>query len=714
MGSDPCTLITSGTRSTLRRRAARRRSLIAKSREVSALLLRLAEETKLQNESVHAHLKPHLKRVYVGKNFPLLRKLLEMSIDRTPSLQSERGNILTIVTKLIQGFKQTGDLQPSGFWKRLPMMQILEKKREALRARPERTRQPPTGPHWASEELTENMWAQRDKRIAQGIWTEAPHDQVGRIGAAKAFPVCKNDKIRVYTTKEMEIRDSIRIHDELLQRAHNIDLFGVPTPLGPKGWGQEPDFECDDGSEYGFNPQMAVDDMEALYYQSGVQDPSLNAIWFPVPFSVSHPRHDDRPLPPPATEQSSSSRDPTPPLPMDLLARSRDDKFPRPQLAFGTTYSDQAFAAGLAGVAQPKAAKGKGKKPKAPVVDSKGRTRKWQLVLSDVALFGSLSSVYDCVTVSEALQLIVSKVLLLVGTIYIDDIRLFSRCMSSSSDRALLQLLFSLLGWTISPEKSKDQFANHQRLITTFLAKALDQWRTDTFYKLAKRVKERASLMGSIRGMQEAARRVAPTVVSRLDSLSPIIHGYTDAAIDDAREANIAIEWARAAGRPVDLTPFNVRIGGFLNLAPAEEMAFSCTLTTVPHWVVDVNIGVLEALAARVFVDFFKEHLNKKLLVLHVDNLGDVFSLCRNSSRSATIQRVCTAYHRVLEENSIGTYVTWVSTKRNIADVLTRASRTRVLRERFRHLKVQQLRDSVLNDPRVWGEDLSVPSTCLG
>eukprot|EP00392_Amoebophrya_sp_AT5.2_P015711 g15927.t1 len=657
-------------------------TLAAKSREVAALLLRLSEETKPQNESVRAHLKPHLKRVYAGKNFPLLRKLLEMSIDRTPSLQSERGNILTIVTKLIQGFKQTGDLQPSGFWKRLPMSQILEKKREALSARPERTRQPPTGPHWASEDLIENMWAQRDKRITQGIWHEAAHDAIGRIGAAKAFPVCKNGKTRVFkdgnpdwfqykqhiradTTKEMEIRDSIRIRDELLQRSHSVELFGTPQPLGPKGWGQEPDFDCDDGSEYGFNPQMAKDDMEALYYQSGVQDPSLNAIWFPVPFSVSHPRDDDRPLPPPATEQASSSRDPAPPLPMDLLARSRDDKFPRPQMAFGTTHSDQAFAAGLASAVQAKAkGKGKAKGPKAPV---------------------------------------------------------------------------------ISPEKSEDQFANNQRLITvlgisytwrdlntaevtvedrtaqeclkmgqTFLAKALDQWRADAFHKLVKRVKERASLMGSIRGMQDAARRVAPTVVSRLDSLSPIIHGYTDAAIDDAREANIAIEWARAAGRPVDLTPFNVRIGGFLNLAPADEMAFSCTLTTVPHWVRDVSIGVLEALAARVFVDFFKEHLKKKFLVLHVDNLGDVFSLCRNSSRSVTIQRVRTAYHRVLEENNIGTHVTWVSTKRNIADVLTRASRTKVLQERFGHLKVQQLQESVPNDPRVWGEDLSVPSTCLG
>jgi hypothetical protein len=228
-----------------------------------------------------------------------------------------------------------------------------------------------------------------------------------------------------------------------------------------------------------------------------------------------------------------------------------------------------------------------------------------------------------------------------------------------------------------------------------------------------KRVKERASLMGSIRGMQEAARRVAPIAVSRLASMNPIVHGYTDAAVDDAREANIAIEWARAAGRQVDLTPFNVRIGGFLNLAPACELAFSCTLKTVPDWVSDVNIGVLEALAARVFVDLYAKRLSNKFLILHVDNLGDVFSLCRNSSRNVTIQRVCTAYHRVIEENQIGTYVTWISTKRNIADVLTRESRTRVLAERFKGLEVQQLPDSVLNDPRVWGENLSVPSTCL-
>eukprot|EP00392_Amoebophrya_sp_AT5.2_P002923 g2928.t1 len=708
-------------------------TLNAKNREVAALLARLAKETEQQNKSVHAHLKPHLKRVYEGKNFPLMRKLLEMSLDRTPSLQPERGNVLSIVTKLIQGFKQTGDLQPSGFWKRLPLAQVLAKKKEALSARPERTRQPPTGPHWASEDLIENMWAQRDKRLAQGIWHEAPQSSVGRIGAAKAFPVVKNEKIRVYATKEMEIRDSIRIHDDLLKKATDVGLYSNPRPLGAGGWGRDPNFEHDDGSEYGFNPQMAKDDMEAFYYQSGVQEPALNAVWFPVPFSVSRPRIDDSPLPPPATEASSSYRDPPPPLPMDLLARSRDDKFPcPPRMPFGTAYSE--MRSGLGGAAQAKAkGKGKGPRPRDPVVDGQGRARRWQLVLSDVALFGSLSSVYDCVTVSESLQLIVAKILVLVATIYIDDIHLFSRCMSSKTDRALLQFLFVLLGWKISPEKSEDQFQNAQRLITvlgvsytwrdlnvtevtiedrtaqeclkwgqallvskhveqkeleryrglyrhclqlkrtqSFLAKALDQWRADAFFKLVKRVKERASLMGSVRGMQDAARRVAPIAVSRLTSLNPIVHGYTDAAGDDAQEANIAIQWARAAGRPVDLTPFSVRIGGFLNLAPTEERAFSCTLTTVPDWVSDVNIGVLEALAARVFVDHFAKYLSNKLLALHVDNLGDVFSLCRNSSRNVTIQRVCTAYHRVLEENQIGTCVTWISTKRNIADVLTR------------------------------------------
>eukprot|EP00392_Amoebophrya_sp_AT5.2_P009704 g9732.t1 len=619
-------------------------TLNAKSREVTALLARLAKETEEQNKSVHAHLKPHLKRVYEGKNFPLMRKLLEMSLDRTPSLQPERGN-------------------------------VLAKKREALSARPERTRQPPTGPHWASEDLIENMWAQRDKRLAQGIWHEAPHSSVGRIGAAKAFPVVKNEKIRVCidcrpqnqllhaaekmrllnaraalqilqrcqavkdgnpdcfqykqhvkadATKEMEIRDSIGIHDELLKKATDIDLYSNPRPLGAGGWGREPNFEHDDGSEYGFNPQMAKDDMEAFYYQSGVQEPALNAIWFPVPFSVSRPRIDDSPLPPPATEASSSSRDPPPPLPMDLLARSRDDKFPRPpKMPFGTAYSG--MHSGLAGAAQAKTkGGGKGPRPREPVVHEGGRTRRWQLVLSDVALFGSLSSVYDCVTVSESLQLIVAKILVVVATMYIDDIHLFSRCMSSATDRALLQFLFLLLGWKISPEKSEDQFQNAQRLITVLGVSYTWRDLNVTEVTIEDRTVQECLKWGQALGMQDAARRVTPIAVSRLTSLNPIVHGYTDAAVDDAQEANIAIQWARAAGRPVDLTPFNVRIGGFLNLAPAEERAFSCTLTTVPDWVSDVNIGVLEALAARVFVDHFAQYLSNKLLDQGNLHLGSI------------------------------------------------------------------------------------------
>eukprot|EP00392_Amoebophrya_sp_AT5.2_P015266 g15467.t1 len=394
--------------------------LLEKNRKNTKMLMRMAKKSEEESAAVMNSLRPHLRQVYEGKNFVLFGQLLGQVCDFVKSLRNNKSEVMSIITKLKEGFRNTGKIEPCGFWKRLPYSKIEEKKKLA-----------------ASTHL-----------------------------------------------------------------------------------------EHDDES-YVFNPYHSKDDLEQFYYQSGSFDPTENAAWMPVPYSVSHPSPSDEPLGPPDVNAAPAA------------AGSETKQLPAPQL-------------------RDPAAAPKQKQP------AQART---------------------------------------------------------------------------------------------------------------------------------------------------IIHCYTDAALENLEGLSAAI----VAGQR-DLSQFKMVIGGFVYISEHDQRAFRGTLTSLPPSIHKMNIGILESLAARIAVDLWSAVMSNHFVVLHVDNLGDVFALARNSARRDITQNIVAAFHNIQYEKSLQVYTAWICTERNVADVLTREVRPQVLRTSFPDAAVQELTLEQLHLPKIWNANsatTSGPSSCL-
>eukprot|EP00392_Amoebophrya_sp_AT5.2_P006551 g6563.t1 len=98
-----------------------------------------------------------------------------------------------------------------------------------------------------------------------------------------------------------------------------------------------------------------------------------------------------------------------------------------------------------------------------------------------------------------------------------------------------------------------------------------------------------------------------------------------------------------------------------------------------------------------------KEDLKGFLTILHIDNLSDVFVLTRNSSKEMNTQRMSSQFHRVAAEYDLDCFITWICTKRNAADPLTRAARSAVLARLFPELTPTVLQPGATSLFRFWG-----------
>eukprot|EP00392_Amoebophrya_sp_AT5.2_P018710 g19316.t1 len=684
-------------------------SLIDKNRRNARWLLKFAEKTKEANEAVMKSLKPHPQAVYQGKNFVLRVR-----------------------------FRNTGKIDPCGFWKRLPYDKIEAKKKLAASTQLEQFRKHPAHEHWAEEPLIETMWRQKEAMAAKGLWREAKPDEVGCLGASKAFPVVQGNPPKVRTCidyraqnntlvveekmrllnaraamhaiqkflsplrqnklppdvfqfrqtinadvmSEKLIREQISIHKEISAiSAENASSRNVHEQACETRELQERMSISDDES-FVFNPYHSKDDLEQFYYQSGSFDPKENAVWMPVPYSVSDPAPSDNPIGPPdvnATPASSSSS-----APPQATAQPRDPvPAPRPQQQ-----------------GQP-------------------RKRSWQLILSLVALFGSLSSVHECVAVSECLQAIIAR-FQIFGTVYIDDIHLMSRPTVAASDQEMIHLLLLLLGWRRSSAKHESMHNMIQKCLVvlgvsyTWISESeivicIDAKKIAELIALGTRLLLDAKIeMKSIERFRGLYRHCLQ--LSRSQART-IIHCYTDAALENLEGLNAAI----ASGQR-DLSQFKMFIGGFLYVADDDQRAFRGVLTSLPPGIHKMNIGILESLAARVAVDLWSAVMTNHFVVLHVDNLGDVFALARNSARCDITQNLVAAFHNIQYEKSLQVYTTWICTERNAADVLTREVRAQVLSASFPNAAVQELTLEQLHQGKIWNANsatTSGPSSCL-
>eukprot|EP00392_Amoebophrya_sp_AT5.2_P013195 g13308.t1 len=478
-----------------------------KNASITRLLLEMSEATKKANARTMKGIKPHLQQVYEGKNFEMLKLLLKVALDRWPSMQGVREQIESIVPKLLTGFRNSGSIQPCGFWKKLQHRQVRDRKLVAAAAveKLSRSTKSPSRDHWAEEDHIEVMWRQKESMVSKGLWREVGADM----------------DISSDVMGEKEIREQLQLRREI-SAASDAAVHAE---------------------------EVEVEPLESFIAAS------------------SGPDAEDK------VEDES----------YDGLKRGRDSQKAAPQV------------------------------------------RQWQLIMSLVALFGSLSSVHECVAVSETLQFIVAAVLRVTATIYIDDVHIMSRPSVSESDGALVNLMLLLLGWWRSDNKSEAMGRMLKRALVV-LGVAYE-WlsRTTTIIRIDPDKVQELLLLGvailqnkrielkqleRYRGLfrhclqlsrsQAAAAAIHPFKLSKFMREKQVIHAYTDAAIDDVMGCSAAIEQGVS-----DLSQFNMKLGGFIYINEFTQYAFAVHLTKLPKHVKKINIQVLEALAARVCIDLY-------------------------------------------------------------------------------------------------------------
>ena len=724
-----------------------KKQIIQNRKEVVQRVIALMEKTEAEEQALHQKLKPHLQNLYKGKRLVLFRELLRIAVESDPETAAKKDVIMAMCDKLVEGFSMDGELAPTGFWKKVSEKKLAEMRAEMEATNTERSRTAPDRAHWASEEDLQELWRQREAMLASGRWHEGDVSQIGRVGGAVAFPVHQGGKVRVCIdlrsqNTQVLVHEVIRllnarataqiigklmannyrqpqffqfksdiqadIEQEKVLRAYLEENDRVIAESA-KTASLDPEPDPDSETEFAFTPVSQKRDMRQFYYQCGVADPRSNAIWFQKP-------------------------------------------------TFGKRHSTTADELGISA-------------PKRRKIDKP----EWVLTFSDCSVFGARTSIHECCGVSECLMLILNKAINILCTLYIDDVHCLSRRDLAVFDGAVLDFVMSAMGFWFSEGKTERQDYFLQKVLVvlgmaytlktqvlltieveakklkqlleqgialiisieqkrciesdllsykglyrhctqldrtkSYLARALDFWIGENFVRNIVRTKERRQLLTSVQTMQRAATKVKPLSMSPSSVNAPIAHVYTDAAADDLPALNELLKKGVRKG----LDRFNLKVGGFLQLPSGVTKSFSMHIKELPGQVDSVSIGGLEAVAARLAVDKFKEDLKGHFTILHVDNMGDVYCLSRNASRSFLIQSVCSQFHKLLMDFDLQVYVTWICTSRNVADVLTRSKRTQLLLEHFPDCLHAELPHSLSLNLRMWGLSQSDedPSSCL-
>ncbi len=713
-------------------------------KQVVQRIIQIMEATKEEEQAVHEALKPHLKNLYNGKRLVLFRELLKLAVASDKETKAKEGLIMKMYDKLVEGFTMKGELDPTGFWKNVSEKDREKMEKDMLETDVHRSRSPPASAHWATQEQLQELWRQRTEMIASGRWHDADHGDIGEIGGAVAFPVEQGGKTRVCIdlrrqNTQLLVSEIIRLlnarataqiiakclsenfkqpqffqfksdikGDIAEERRLKALLEESERILSDSGQtaSSVPHPDPDQETTFSFLPISTKRDMRQFYYQCGVAVPSENAIWFQRPDGVA-----------------------STPIASMTMGDAKRRKVAKPH---------------------------------------------WDLTFSDCAAFGARTSIHECCGVSECLMLILNGACRLLCTLYIDDVHCLSREAVQIVDGALLDFVMSSMGFWFSDHKTETQSHFLQKILVvlgmaytlktrlsltievehkkmmqliergvvlllsikekrrkeeevlsykglyrhctqldrtkSYLAKALDFWVGVNFARSITKQKDRRQLTTSINTMQRAAKKVKPLLLSKENVNAPVAHLYTDAAAENLTELNKLL----AKGMRKGLSRFQLKVGGFLALPSGEKKSFSLQLHELPGQITQISIGVLEALAARIAVDFFKDDLKGHYVILHVDNMGDVYVLARNSSRSFLIQSVSTQYHKVLMDFSISCCVTWICTNRNTADVLTRSERSRLLLQHFPDCQHFDLPADLSLDLRLWGIDQKEedPSSC--
>lgn len=373
---------------------------------------------------------------------------------------------------------------------------------------------------------------------------------------------------------------------------------------------------------------------------------------------------------------------------------------------------------------------------------------KWRYFESSVMHFGNLHSVYVACRFSLLLENIIRKLLEIIASIYIDDSIIMERFELLKLAQEIVEELYEKLGWKMSTGKLESHllekeikilgivyerselkmlfYPPEQKVLLTsedidkycenvvkgifsfdelekltgslifllqvqFLKvagcemKTLGAWKPEeNFNRKIRKDSEIQILLEALQKIKKDLKSNKPAEVSLENMNMRQIHLYTDASTGDGKKE-----------KPM--------IGAVVRVDDTDHI-FSYT---VPDWLLNkirasagvskVHIGILEALAVWAALIIFEDLLENKWLVIHVDNVGDVYAFTSGGTKCPGTQGLVDAVIEWQKKRGRRAYFVYIRSAKNIADATTRTDRIGILGVTLNEMQTRSFQKKINN-----------------
>ena len=669
-------------------------SVIAANRSLAHMILNVHASTKFEDAKFRASMKPHIRKHYRSKNWTYFLRTMRMA-------HSPAGAVEAMRDRLQGGMKSIGALGSCGYWPQLVPDGDIDweaMSRDEERFANKKWKLPHK--HFTNDRERKVMADKAEDYRLKGIWRRVDRSLL-TFPPICCFPIWQNGKWRVCS--------DFRPHNRLILVRDRMRLLGARTTIALL--------------------ELALS--KSSFALSGFQSKRDVLADVEVERRVLEGDFEE------ALERSQLCREPGSVQPVDTGGwDGHDEAAARACPEGGEDFSFAAHAAGLDlegfylqfAVDRPE-------QNVQAIADERGERSgpdSYSFFESVATQFGSLSSVYEDCAVSEAVQHTVLVLFAIVIISYIDDLTILARRRALCSCMNLVELHLQLIGLAQSHKKTcshdtqrlivllgcaYEVSPDHKALtVSTPLAKIAEM--RAKFVALKQLVVSRRVVLKSVNSAVGLFRHVSvfsPAVrgcaalldawtneaffwvnikkkagrarlsltidllARQLDSIVPVAireplpekHLYTDASLEE-EQAGVGHEGVVDSG---------MHIGAAL-VERDKCVVFSVMIprSALPDWLKDhVTIGILEIIANHCGNIVFDEALRGSSEISHVDNMADVFSIVKGSSRSPAEHAIVFEFRSWL---SRACYWAWISTHRNIAaDGTTRLSKFKKILE---------------------------------
>ena len=661
-----------------------------KLRATALKLLHLKHSCKSENTAFLGGLKPHLKKLYEKKDWVFFHALLSGACENThdEQIKLNKKEILSLTSRIGVGFETSGVIPRSGFWDH------ADDFRKKMDEQP-----PPTerivvgkgklpGRHFSTRRQRRDLKRQAQKWLDLGIWEVAKEGEVVDLPAL-AFPV--EQGVRPDGTPKNRLCVDSRGKNLRQYPMDAVRLLG--TRAAVEAYGRLASDKAD------ASISVLVQGKRDVVQDVLLEKDFRTRVQSDLAVSLA------------ANGVGRISKDANPDF--AFIGRSAVRDMSGYYYQLGQDRVDcNVFALPEEVVGDPAGD------------DEPGAQATWTTIKSSCCLFGSLSSVWGALFVSEAVMLLMSECCGLLSLMYVDDIHLIARALCLKRSERLMDLVFFLIGLEVSDEKSKStdiqewlvvlgvsyRFPSHMdavflntseekrmkgllqvqdafsaleagnisvkmiqslrglyQFLTQFrpssagVAKCLDGWTDEEKFGLwIKNGKMRRCLAFGLEVMRKELEELEEVWITVAREQAAVVHLYSDASLSESGKAEIG---AVLVGDHLERP-----VGwGFVVEKPDD------------FGIGGLDIGFFEAVAAQMAQQL--ADLSEDFHVFHhIDNLPDVYSITKGVSSSAATSSVIDVLRQDMKKRNSSIYYSWISTHRNVSDCYTRPEKLRLLK----------------------------------